>query len=217
MKKILWIFFVMVITITGSNAKVAEAAVELGLVAHYSLDVNIKNRFNQPQRSQYFDGLYDFTVIDQDTFISGNVLSVSFWIKASNRTPARKYFIRCSDFGIWQHKDRIGLAISQQETASAEGTIPSFEQWTHFLGTFDGSYIRTYINGHLTESTYHPGKITGSKHKLTFGYSQFSYWQGALDDFRIYDRVLSQAEIIELADARNTIQISTSNPESLNR
>lgn len=185
----------------------ANAQIESGLVAYYPLDVNVMNRFNQPESSQYFDGLYEFTIIDQDKLVPGDVFSVSFWVKLSGRNEKLQYFIECRDFGIWQYKDRIGFAVSHPETGSAAGSIPSFDEWTHFLGTFDGTHIRIYINGRLTDTTYHPGTFSGSDQKLIFGYSQLSYWKGTLDDIRIYNRVLTRNEIAEISDAMNGIQI----------
>lgn len=204
MKKRRFISLLVLLFLVGILER-SDAVTQKGLVAYYPLDVNVNNRFNQPSKSQYFDGLYEFTVIDQDEFITGNLLTVSFWLKPSNTTKKQQFFMQCSDFAIWQYKDKIGIAISHPATKSASGKIPAFDQWTHFLGTFDGSYIRTYINGELADTTYHPGTISDTNQKLTIGFAHLSYWEGTLDDLRIYDRVLHRDEIKDLATIINGV------------
>jgi hypothetical protein len=72
--------------------------------------------------------------------------------------------------------------------------------WYHVAGVYSkGQFIRTYVFGSLDRelaTTALLGTSTGS-FKLGCGESTTSYfWLGALDDVRVYNRVLSQEELL---------------------
>jgi hypothetical protein len=76
-------------------------------------------------------------------------------------------------------------------------------QWNHIAFTYDGAHMKGYLNGKLaagpTESaksiqpTFDP-LVVGARSDARTG-----FYQGMLDDIRIYDRSLDGAEIAELA------------------
>jgi hypothetical protein len=74
-------------------------------------------------------------------------------------------------------------------------------QWFHVAGTWDGVTKRLYINGALVSSV--DSAISYDTHPLFLGADENSgstvlYWTGALDDIRIYNRVLTAQEILAL-------------------
>jgi hypothetical protein len=69
------------------------------------------------------------------------------------------------------------------------------------VGTYDGTTIRVYIDNVLAGTKNHPGLMEGSGSAtgpLVLGFFNSSYWQGSIDDLRLYDRVLTTAEIHSL-------------------
>jgi len=95
---------------------------------------------------------------------------------------------------------RVNSAAEQSvncTTALATGV------WTHVAVTRTGTTVRIYVNGSLAGS----GTISGSPADLGtttlnyLGKSQFGdpYFDGALDDFRLYSQALSASEITSLA------------------
>lgn len=58
--------------------------------------------------------------------------------------------------------------------------------------------IKAYIDGALVKDTSWPGNLSDMGMPLTFGKFLNYYWQGRLDDVRIYSRVLSASEILAL-------------------
>src|SRR5690606_37655694 len=80
-------------------------------------------------------------------------------------------------------------------------TIPhsfSLHQWYHLVVTYDGQQVRYYENGSLIGQTPFTGAIEVNSLPLEFGRNMPGlpdYYHGRLDDVRIYDGVLSQAEI----------------------
>ncbi len=107
--------------------------------------------------------------------------------------------------------DQHGFFIKTggQATQAAEDNvledIPT-EEWLHLVGTYDGSTVHYYVNG-KQEKRYavNGGKI--SKGGLLLGIGDRSDGcncdtiQGYIDEFRIYDRVLSAAEVQKNMDA----------------
>jgi glucose/arabinose dehydrogenase len=69
--------------------------------------------------------------------------------------------------------------------------------WTHLAATYDGAMVRLYVNGTQVSSTARSGTIKASAGPLTIGgdplYGQ--NFSGRIDDVRIYDAALTQAQI----------------------
>jgi chitodextrinase len=69
--------------------------------------------------------------------------------------------------------------------------------WTHLAATYDGATLRLYVNGTQVSSSARSGAIATSSGVLSIGgdplYGQ--YFSGRIDDVRVYDRALTQAQI----------------------
>ena len=69
-------------------------------------------------------------------------------------------------------------------------------EWCHISCSFDGTTLTTYLNGEATDSTP-MGPITSSPAPVLIGSDGWQCdWIGAIDDVRIYDHALSEAEIL---------------------
>jgi hypothetical protein len=69
--------------------------------------------------------------------------------------------------------------------------------WTHLAGTYDGTTLRLYVNGMQVSSRAQTGPITVSTNPLQIGGDSFygQYFQGTIDEVRVYSRPLSAAAI----------------------
>ena len=94
---------------------------------------------------------------------------------------------RNSMVGVW--KTGGGLLVS--------ATPPSANEWHHYAYTVDGSTHRLYIDGVERASSLQPSGQNGTPNSLQFGRccGGSQYFSGFLDEVRIYNRALSQAEI----------------------
>ncbi len=77
--------------------------------------------------------------------------------------------------------------------------------WVHFVLTWSGQEVKAYLDGKLVASAVTHGGVTpsdlGNTGQNYLGRSQFEtdpYFDGLIDEFRIYDRVLSANEVAEL-------------------
>jgi hypothetical protein len=74
--------------------------------------------------------------------------------------------------------------------------------WHHLAGTYNGSQIKLYVDGELKATTDYVGSIPSETADVNLGTSSdFTdrWYDGLLDDVRIYSRALSQAEVASLA------------------
>lgn len=79
--------------------------------------------------------------------------------------------------------------------------------WVHFALTWNADEIRVYLDGELVASATVNGRVTpsdlGNTGQNYLGRSQFEsdpYFQGLIDEFRIYNRVLSASDVAKLRE-----------------
>ena len=86
--------------------------------------------------------------------------------------------------------------------------------WTHLAATYSGSVLNLYVNGTQVASQPATGQIVSSTGALKFGGNAiWSEWfNGLIDEVRVYNRALSAAEI--QADMNAPITSSDATPPS---
>ncbi len=116
---------------------------------------------------------------------SGDVI---LWMKYDDTKPSYALTINDEDSSIID----FHLTVSgTQQTLSSRTSIPK-ERWSHVSATYDGSYMRIYINGKLDNYKSISGQIqysdsilsVGAKHS---GGGYTSYFEGYLDELKISD------------------------------
>jgi chitodextrinase len=103
----------------------------------------------------------------------------------------------------------MGNSIS---TYLDSGRTPALGRWQHVAATYDGTTARFYVDGDEVANTVFTGNIGDSNvwRIGAYGVSPTGFFDGTVDDVRIYDRALSATEI---ADGMTTrIQPDTAPP-----
>jgi hypothetical protein len=69
--------------------------------------------------------------------------------------------------------------------------------WTHLASTYDGANLRVYVNGVLAGTTAVTGAIGGTANPLRIGGNLpwGEYFNGLIDEVRVYNRALAASEI----------------------
>jgi chitodextrinase len=90
------------------------------------------------------------------------------------------------------------------------GRTPTVGQWEHVAATYDGTVARFYIGGvEVASSTFTSGVGSSNNWRLgAYGGTPTGFFDGLIDNVRIYDRALSPAEI-------QTNMASAIQPESI--
>ncbi len=79
-------------------------------------------------------------------------------------------------------------------------------RWTHVASTYDGTWLRSYIDGRAAGAKRVTGRTcvsgeplaVGAKNNPTKGLLE-AFWDGRLDDVRIYSRAVTLEEVRQLA------------------
>jgi hypothetical protein len=124
------------------------------------------------------------------------------------RTLAIKETARGLSWALYPFGSRgrlSGHAGTASERWASSRRAPRLRRWTHVAMTYDGSAIRTYLDGRLAGTRAQSGALQVSSHPLHFGGNAVwrEWFAGRLDEVRIYDRALSTAEI--QADMRRPV------------
>ncbi len=88
------------------------------------------------------------------------------------------------------------IRLSSDIGLSGTSQVP-INSWTHLATIYDGSALRLYVNGTLVGSRAVAGSIPASTSPLRMGGNAVwgEYFDGLIDEVRVYNRALTQAEI----------------------
>ncbi|MBI4639195.1 MAG: LamG domain-containing protein [Candidatus Tectomicrobia bacterium] len=171
-----------------------------------------------------FDGVDDFVRIDSFTALDGlSRATFAFWVKM-NAFPTDP---RCNSGScgmvLWGRNDPVlGIAIhsslaievSRGNGSSwgspshnlSDGTLTGLNEWNHVAVVVDGTTDKIYINGVLDSAKTQDESSFANFGGLLLGAASapsapgtFIFLNGQLDEVTIYDRVLSECEIRDLA------------------
>ena len=172
-----------------------------------------------------FDGVDDYvnagsaSILDNLENQGGGGMTVSVWVNADTINSGTKRLVAkgvgSAGSGYWAFiasnstsPARIGFAKEGSTDMSVSwNSVLSLQTWTHLLLTWDGtmasSGVNLYKNGVLeTRDITTEGATANSdaSNNLTIGSdaSAGNYFDGTIDEVRVYNRALSAAEITQL-------------------
>ncbi|MBS1638270.1 MAG: gliding motility-associated C-terminal domain-containing protein [Bacteroidetes bacterium] len=174
------------------------------------------NRFNQPNRAYDFNGIDNYILVNTSNTLDSiellNSVSIAGWIYIRNWYQGWNIFNMMNRYRVidddgwsfevadkWSHMLVFAPTFS---SFSGAPWSPSFNTWYHVAITNNKAgddSIRFYVNGLKIYTEKAPQPIPNTNHgPLYFGWSRFSvdeFSDGKLDNFYIYNRALSDAEI----------------------
>lgn len=185
------------------------------------------DRMGNSESAYCFDGVDDYINIGQQPdFPSWDTYAVSLWfLHDGGGDTSNSYGQKIIDKTVWYHDfylnvytnvsapEHLGkLAYYTYEVNGAGITDSSYDYrdnlWHHAVINKSGSYGELWVDGNLI-GTSNNIKTVYSWGELLIGYSlsgdhyQRRYWSGKIDDIRIYNRALSENEILELYGESN--------------
>lgn len=181
-----------------------------------------KDRLGKPNSAYYFDGENDYIDLGYNPLLKPNSpISISCWVKYE--TLNQLYPIFGNDFHDTRYygikvilvKEGFlylfygdGGKIGPKSRTTLVVTPPDAYEWFHFAGLIkENGTMKIYINGEEVAGTYEGwgGELTYAFGNTYIGKSDHAqlegpkYFKGWLDDFRLYNRVLTEGEIKEFA------------------
>jgi prepilin-type N-terminal cleavage/methylation domain-containing protein len=156
------------------------------------------------QALNFISSQSDWVHIDHDLKING-VMTFSLWIKvpdknymcfiSDNRSPGTWWFIKAYVWGSSKCTAATPGNLCFEDRLVVRQEDYNINEWTHIAITDDTSIAKMYVNGRLVDEG--PGEITTISTNLRLGtaYTNIGYFNGYMDDIRVYSEVLSSSEI----------------------
>jgi len=186
----------------------------------------IEDRFGNPESAYYFDGEDDNIVVENSPSLNMAVnhqITISAWVrpedleadrfshvvrKASGRSGAGFLF-------AFQNRGReLSLGINNSAGQESNTTIdPNYftdDAWHFIAGTFDGQAFRIYVDGRLigTELLNQRINPNGEDPMFIGSYWRGQFFQGGIDDLRLYNRALTTSELEQLFEQERPAEVS---------
>jgi hypothetical protein len=149
-------------------------------------------------------------------FCLTNAMSLAIWVKPVQLPTDNNYPFFCQSYGYYSGWGlrfvgppadmRVVFQMTGMNgnSVASWGAVPT-NRWIQIVATFDGQRARLYLDGQLErEATWNGARVT-TNDVVTIGkltYDNFGPG-GTYDDARIYDRALTEAEVIGLFVGRD--------------
>jgi VCBS repeat-containing protein len=152
-----------------------------------------------------FDGVNDWVTINDTAALDLTTgMTVEAWVLPSTvsgwRTVLLKERTGGLSYGLYTSGDGTrpsGYVAAPSDINVIGATSLSTTSWTHVAMTYDGVTLRLFVNGSQVTSRALSTPITTSTGALRIGGNSVwgEYFQGRIDDVRIYNRALTATEI----------------------
>ena len=222
------------ITPQFNSDQIGKVNLNDSLLAHYSFDgsgddksgnnnhslvngtTGTKNRFGHEDNAFAFKNNFiltpDFSKILEDE------LTVTGWLYRNESSSGIEQVFEALT-NVWEifleTQTSSGNTLEFNHSGEKKFTIRSEaipkEEWFHFATVIDNEKQAIYINGEMVSSVSHTGSLEiTTAFRIGRDYEgKIQYWDGAMDDFRIYGRGLNEYEVEALyKDTSDMIDLS---------
>ncbi len=156
-----------------------------------------------------FDGVDDYVSFGngrEPEFQITKSITIAAWVKHNTGSPKLWEDIVMKGntaYGFQFYRNQGYFTFHLTANPFAWKNLPSTVKpqagvWYHVVGTYDGKTQRIYINGKLNNERDDVFTINTNSCPLTIGYkvaSDNNYFNGVVDDVRIYNRALTPEEV----------------------
>jgi hypothetical protein len=172
-------------------------------------DVTVNGLLDSKQNALNF--VNNYVNISDSASLKPASITVEAWVNPKTLPQWSAVLMKVTDntwsdgYGLAHYDDSsnsINFFVNGYLSGNASGTIPS-NQWSHVVGTYDGQAVKIYINGQLVSSRTYSTAISHSTNAFRIGAGASTggapgyYWNGTIDEVRVYNRSLSASEISE--------------------
>jgi gliding motility-associated-like protein len=175
------------------------------------------DRCGNSNSAYYFDGEGDIIMVEHTELLNPQRISISAWISVENYTTwgrivDKYHYNRMEGYNIIIDHGFQAIRFEfwgedNQKYPNISNPIP-LNTWIHVVSSFDGNQMKVYINGILENTIPVNTEIKPTNRYLSIGNGDdgngYLPFNGIIDDVRIYNRALSDEEILALYNAENS-------------
>lgn len=180
------------------------------------------DRYNKANQAYQFKDAAYIKVPNSSSLKLNNAFTYSVWVKMISTSGYDGYgsLTTTGNAHTILSKDCDASTFSSSVSVNQDGTFNygggrwyndfhtpiafKTSQWTHLSLVYDGQRIKLYVNGNSAgskEATIDFAETNASDLYLGYMGCFYYFFNGALDDFRLYNRALSDAEMKKIFDA----------------
>jgi len=150
-----------------------------------------------------FDGTDDYVSLSSISALQGRTASITAWVKpyalSGFRPLLTQYDDSSGNHGYYLCLDSGAPAFYLNDAGGSSGSVNA-DEWCHVAGTQDGVTLRVYVDGAFGDD-FDGLNQSGINHAAYIGCSGTgNYFNGLIDDVRVYNYALSDNEIAGLSD-----------------
>ena len=171
-------------------------------------------------RALWFDGTNDYVAVSTNgcgSVVTQSPFTVSAWVFQDPLSTNRMgpivsdsgyknynycgYLLRTDAHTTWNSAGfYVGCSSNWAVCLQRGWTNSWMGRWVHLVGTYDGTHLKLYANGSLTETSQaHFQAETNAALWIGRGHVNAEFlWRGAIDDVRIFRGALSTQEVADL-------------------
>jgi len=154
-----------------------------------------------------FDGVDDYVDCGNDESLNiTDEITIVAWVKPVSFSTYNFIAKKYEAYTILFYKSKLRFDIKdggqwRWDTSNDYAPPGGFQlgQWYFVAGTYDGSVIKLYLNGDYVAHTDYTGDIDATAKNLYIGANTTTppthFFDGLIDEVRIYNRALSKNEI----------------------
>ena len=138
--------------------------------------------------------------------------SISLWVKTLNNDGFGCVLVKGdSDYNQWDYgvitENGKPYTGTHGENVKSDETIDD-DQWNHIVATYNDGHYKLFVNNVLKAEKSNGNKISQSNGKLILGKkgeADEAYYDGSIDELKIFSKALNLTEVTQLFNERNCV------------
>lgn len=185
------------------------------------------DRFGIPNRAYSFNGTDSYILISDSPSLESptTACTQAAWVLMYGVSNVGEHYnpliMKSNDiynsfmYRMIANPDYMGMAVNTWFTSQSVGQNIPLNEWHHVASVFNGSTVRFYYDGAFIGSQFMGYTITPNNRALTIGADTpgiLEIFYGKIDDVCIYNRALTDADIVELKNQATPTAVSALTP-----